>query len=55
MNAQSCKGESVLMNAAGSGNPDCVDLLLEYGASPNLASLTGHLPIHRAAFDGHYL
>lgn len=55
MNAQSCKGESVLMDAAGSGNPDCVNLLLENGASPNVASLTKHLPIHRAAFEGHYL
>lgn len=55
MNAQSSKGESVLMDAAGSGNPDCVELLLEHGASPNLASLTGHLPIHRAAYEGHYL
>ncbi|XP_051740553.1 ankyrin repeat and SOCS box protein 15-like [Ctenopharyngodon idella] len=55
VNAQSCKGESVLMDAAGSGNPDCVNLLLENGASPNLASFTRHLPIHRAAFEGHYL
>ncbi|XP_067292689.1 ankyrin repeat and SOCS box protein 15-like [Pseudorasbora parva] len=55
VNAQSLKGESVLMDAAGSGNPDCVNLLLENGASPNVASFTRHLPIHRAAFEGHYL
>ncbi|KAK7117755.1 hypothetical protein R3I94_023092 [Phoxinus phoxinus] len=55
VNAQSIKGESVLMDAAGSGNPYCVNLLLQNGASPNRVSFTRHLPIHRAAFEGHYL
>ncbi|XP_077067128.1 ankyrin repeat and SOCS box protein 15-like isoform X1 [Siphateles boraxobius] len=55
VNAQSFKGESVLMDAVGSGNPYCVNLLLENGASPNRISFTRHLPIHRAAFEGHYL
>uniref|UniRef100_A0A672MGZ4 Uncharacterized protein n=1 Tax=Sinocyclocheilus grahami TaxID=75366 RepID=A0A672MGZ4_SINGR len=49
------KGKSVLMDAAVSGNPDCVELLIEHGASPNLASLTGNLPIHHAAYEGHYI
>uniref|UniRef100_A0A671T0H5 Ankyrin repeat and SOCS box containing 15 n=1 Tax=Sinocyclocheilus anshuiensis TaxID=1608454 RepID=A0A671T0H5_9TELE len=43
-------GKSVLMDAAVSGNPDYVDLIV-HGASPNLASLTGHLPIHHAAYE----
>uniref|UniRef100_A0A3B3T2V6 Ankyrin repeat and SOCS box containing 15 n=1 Tax=Paramormyrops kingsleyae TaxID=1676925 RepID=A0A3B3T2V6_9TELE len=55
VNAQACNGESVLMEAAGSGNPDCVELLLRRGANPDLAGVTGHLPIHRAAYEGHYL
>lgn len=55
VNAQACNGESVLMEAAGSGNPDCVELLLRHGANPDLAGVTGHLPIHRAAYEGHYL
>uniref|UniRef100_A0A671SYK7 Ankyrin repeat and SOCS box containing 15 n=1 Tax=Sinocyclocheilus anshuiensis TaxID=1608454 RepID=A0A671SYK7_9TELE len=50
VNAQSFKGKSVLMDAAVSGNPDYVDLIV-HGASPNLASLTGHLPIHHAAYE----
>uniref|UniRef100_A0A8C9TX22 Ankyrin repeat and SOCS box containing 15 n=1 Tax=Scleropages formosus TaxID=113540 RepID=A0A8C9TX22_SCLFO len=55
VNTQDHNGETILMDAAGSGNPDCVDLLLQHGANPNLPSLTGHLPIHRAAYEGHYL
>lgn len=55
MNAQANSGDSVLMEAASSGNPDCVNLLLMNGANPNLASVTGHLPIHRAAYEGHLL
>ena len=55
MNAQAYNGESVLMEAASSGNPGCVSLLLENGADPNLANAIGHLPIHRAAHYGHFL
>lgn len=54
MNSQACNGESVLMDAAGSGNTACVQLLLDNGADPNLPSFTGHLPIHKAAYAGHY-
>uniref|UniRef100_A0A4W4GNM7 SOCS box domain-containing protein n=1 Tax=Electrophorus electricus TaxID=8005 RepID=A0A4W4GNM7_ELEEL len=48
-------GDSVLYDAAGSGNPDCVDLLLQNGANPNIANLSSQLPIHRASYKGHYL
>ncbi|XP_064417596.1 ankyrin repeat and SOCS box protein 15 isoform X2 [Latimeria chalumnae] len=48
-------GATVLFEAAGGGNPDCVAVLLEYGASANMPDKAGHLPIHRAAFQGHYL
>ncbi|XP_060765178.1 ankyrin repeat and SOCS box protein 15 [Neoarius graeffei] len=55
VNAQAPNGDSVLYDAAGSGNPDCIDLLLQNGANPNIANLSAQLPIHRAAFEGHYL
>lgn len=55
VNAQAPNGDSVLYDAAGSGNPDCVDLLLQNGANPNIANLSTQLPIHRAAYEGHYL
>ncbi|XP_030622229.1 ankyrin repeat and SOCS box protein 15-like [Chanos chanos] len=55
VNAQAPNGDTVLYDAAGSGNPDCIDLLLQNGASPNIANLSSQLPIHRAAFEGHYL
>ncbi|KAK1789825.1 hypothetical protein P4O66_015700 [Electrophorus voltai] len=55
VNAQAPNGDSVLYDAAGSGNPDCVDLLLQNGANPNIANLSSQLPIHRAAYKGHYL
>ncbi|XP_076860720.1 ankyrin repeat and SOCS box protein 15 isoform X2 [Brachyhypopomus gauderio] len=55
VNAQAPNGDSVLYDAAGAGNPDCIDLLLQNGANPNIANLSSQLPIHRAAFDGHYL
>ncbi|MCJ8735977.1 hypothetical protein PDJAM_G00253620 [Pangasius djambal] len=55
INAQAPNGDSVLYDAAGSGNPDCIDLLLQNGANPNIASLSAQLPIHRAAYEGHYL
>lgn len=54
MNSQAWNGESVLLDAAGSGNAVCVRLLLDYGADPNLPSIAGHLPIHKAAYAGHY-
>ncbi|XP_053150227.1 ankyrin repeat and SOCS box protein 14 isoform X2 [Hemicordylus capensis] len=46
---------SILFEAAGGGNPDSVSLLLEYGADANVPKHSGHLPIHRAAYKGHYL
>lgn len=46
---------SILFEAAGGGNPDSVSLLLEYGADANVAKHSGHLPIHRAAYRGHFL
>ncbi|XP_058264544.1 ankyrin repeat and SOCS box protein 15 [Hemibagrus wyckioides] len=55
VNAQAPNGDSVLYDAAGSGNPDCINLLLQNGANPNIASLSAQLPIHRAAYEGHYL
>lgn len=48
-------GSSILFEAAGGGNPDCIALLLEYGGSGNLPNKAGHLPIHKAAYEGHYL
>lgn len=53
--AQATNGDSVLYDAAGSGNLDCINLLLQHGASPNVASFCSQLPIHRAAYEGHYL
>ncbi|XP_030626918.1 ankyrin repeat and SOCS box protein 15b [Chanos chanos] len=53
--AQASNGDTVLYDAAGSGNLDCIDLLLRHGASANVASLCSQLPIHRAAYEGHYL
>ena len=44
-------GASVLFEAAGGGNPDCISLLLEYGGSGNIPNRAGHLPIHRAAYE----
>ncbi|XP_061114572.1 dynein axonemal heavy chain 12-like isoform X2 [Conger conger] len=55
VNAQAQDSASVLFEAAGSGNPDIITLLLEYGADANLPNRTGHLPIHRAAHRGHLL
>ncbi|XP_017569153.1 ankyrin repeat and SOCS box protein 15 isoform X2 [Pygocentrus nattereri] len=55
VNAQAPNGDSVLYDAAGSGNPDCVDLLLQNGANPNIPNLSSQLPIHRAAYEGHFL
>lgn len=55
VNAQAPNGDSVLYDAAGSGNPDCIELLLQHGADPNIANLSSRLPIHCAAYEGHYL
>ncbi|CAL8242196.1 unnamed protein product [Merluccius merluccius] len=55
VNAQAGNGDSVLYDAAGSGNLDCIELLLQHGANPNVASYACQLPIHRAAYEGHYL
>lgn len=51
----SAESVSVLFDAAASGNPDIISLLLEYGADPNTPTHTGHLPIHRTAYRGHLL
>lgn len=48
-------GSSILFEAAGGGNPDSLNLLLEYGADANVPKHSGHLPIHRAAYRGHFL
>ncbi|KAM4601695.1 uncharacterized protein asb15a [Polymixia lowei] len=55
VNAQAPNGDSVLYDAAGSGNPDCIDILLQHGANPNIPNLSSQLPIHRAAYEGHFL
>ncbi|KAM9352623.1 ankyrin repeat and SOCS box protein 15 [Symphorus nematophorus] len=55
VNAQAPNGDSVLYDAAGSGNPDCINILLQHGANPNICNLSSQLPIHRAAYEGHYL
>jgi ankyrin repeat protein len=54
VNSQALSGESVLMAAAGAGDPSLVRLLLDNGANPDLPSGTGHLPVHKAAYAGHY-
>ncbi|XP_056130666.1 dynein axonemal heavy chain 12 [Lampris incognitus] len=46
---------TVLFEAAASGNPDIISLLLEHGADPNKPLYSGHLPIHRVAYRGHVL
>lgn len=55
MNAQASNGDTILYDAAGSGNLDSVELLLRHGANPNVASYAHQLPIHRAAYEGHIL
>ncbi|KAM3870517.1 uncharacterized protein asb15a [Diretmus argenteus] len=55
VNAQAPNGDSVLYDAATSGNPDCINVLLQHGANPNVPSLSCQLPVHRAAYGGHYL
>uniref|UniRef100_A0A7N6FAQ2 SOCS box domain-containing protein n=1 Tax=Anabas testudineus TaxID=64144 RepID=A0A7N6FAQ2_ANATE len=46
---------TILFEAAASGNPDIISLLLEHGADPNQPLYSGHLPIHRVAYHGHRL
>uniref|UniRef100_A0A665TV11 Ankyrin repeat and SOCS box containing 14b n=1 Tax=Echeneis naucrates TaxID=173247 RepID=A0A665TV11_ECHNA len=46
---------TILFDAAASGNPDIISLLLDHGADPNLPLHSGHLPIHRVAYHGHRL
>lgn len=55
VNAQASNGDTILYDAAGSGNLDSVELLLRHGANPNVASYAHQLPIHRAAYEGHIL
>lgn len=55
VNAQATNGDTVLYDAAGSGNLDSVKLLLQHGANPNVASYAYQLPIHRVAYEGHIL
>ncbi|XP_030072071.1 ankyrin repeat and SOCS box protein 15 isoform X2 [Microcaecilia unicolor] len=55
VHAQANDGASVLFDAARGGDPDCVALVLEYGGSGNVPDSAGQLPIHQAAFEGHYL
>jgi len=46
-------GHTVLMAAVNQGYPDIVNILLEHGADPNLASpVTGETPLHIAALRG---
>jgi len=55
VSAQASNGDTVLYDASGSGNLDCIKLLLLHGANPNVASYACQLPIHRAAYEGHIL
>ncbi|XP_040199644.1 ankyrin repeat and SOCS box protein 15 isoform X3 [Rana temporaria] len=55
INLEADDGSTVLSDAAEGGNPDCVTLLLEYGASGNVPDKEGYLPVHKAAYKGHYL
>ncbi|XP_068561366.1 dynein axonemal heavy chain 12 [Cebidichthys violaceus] len=52
-----CESESgsVLFDAAASGNPDIISMLLDHGADPNRPLYSGHLPLHRVAYHGHIL
>uniref|UniRef100_A0A673XHV8 Ankyrin repeat and SOCS box containing 15 n=1 Tax=Salmo trutta TaxID=8032 RepID=A0A673XHV8_SALTR len=51
VNAPVPNGDSMLYDAAQSGNPDCIDFLLRHGANPNVPSLCSELPIHRTAYE----
>ncbi|XP_078065724.1 dynein axonemal heavy chain 12 isoform X2 [Mustelus asterias] len=52
--SQASDGVSVLFEAATVANSECLALLLEYGADANVPKNSGHLPIHRASYRGHY-
>lgn len=45
---------TLLLFEAG-GNPDCISLLPGYGGSKHVPNREGHLPVHRAPCEGHYL
>ncbi|XP_038627560.1 ankyrin repeat and SOCS box protein 14 [Tachyglossus aculeatus] len=53
--SQASDSASILFEAASRGNPESLTLLLEYGADANVPKNSGHLPIHRAAYRGHFL
>jgi ankyrin repeat protein len=46
------KGD-LLLQAAGSGNAEAVNLLLGLGASPKVTGKDGNTPLYRAVFGGH--
>ncbi|XP_038668755.1 dynein heavy chain 12, axonemal-like isoform X1 [Scyliorhinus canicula] len=52
--SQASDGLSVLFEAAKVANSECLALLLEHGADANVPKISGHLPIHRASYRGHY-
>ncbi|XP_060691834.1 dynein axonemal heavy chain 12-like [Hemiscyllium ocellatum] len=52
--SQASDGMSVLFEAAAIADSECLALLLEYGADANVPKNSGHLPIHRASYKGHY-
>ncbi|XP_078399038.1 dynein axonemal heavy chain 12 [Cetorhinus maximus] len=52
--SQASDGVSVLFEAATFANSECLALLLEHGADANVPKYSGHLPIHRASYRGHY-
>lgn len=52
INSPDAKGRTALAWAAARGEDDIVQLLLHYGANPNLACVTGNTPLLRAARSG---
>ncbi|KAM9376261.1 ankyrin repeat and SOCS box protein 15 [Pholidichthys leucotaenia] len=55
VNAQAPNGDSILFDAAGSGNPEVINILLQNGANANIHNLSSQLPVHRVAYEGHFL
>lgn len=47
------EGSTPMHEAAGYGYLQCVDLLIEAGANPNITNKSGYTPLTRAAFYGH--